>query len=357
MVKLSFVRNPVSGRKSRPIGVFAALAAGFDRVAANPILILPTLLLDLFLWFGPHLSIAPLIPQDLSWIGATSSPDPTTSEQIAVLQSFLNELRVRINLLSGLSAIPQGMPFNLRSGTGSLPAGVPSLMAYRLPISNPFGPALTVAMENPYLALLAWIALTIGGTGFGIILHRKIVRQLTPGEELGSGWKAWGRMTLLSLVAYGGGILIVVVTLIVAAFVWQFGDFLGIALLLLGLSVIFWLAVYLIFTAHGIINYDFSLFKAMLESASFVRMNMLSTIGFLFITFGISWVGVEYVWSLPDENSWFTLLALGGYAFVSATLLTAGHVFYRGRRAWFQEVKEAIARQTQEGRDAGGPVT
>lgn len=336
--------------------MFAALAKGFDRVAANPLLILPTLLLDLFLWFGPHLSIAPLIPQDLSWMGVTSSSDPTANEQIAAIELIYNEFRVRLNLMSGLSVVPQGMPFNLRFGAASLPVGVPSLMSYRFPISNPSGPAFIVALENPYLALLAWIALIICGAGLGTILHRKLVQQVAPNEELGSGWLAWGRMILLSLIAYGVGMLFVTLVLIVSGFMWQFADILGFALLIFSFSVFFWVAVYLVFTAHGIVSYNFGLLRAMRESVYLVRMNMLSTIGFLFLAFGISWAGVDYVWSLPAENSWFTLLALIGYAFVSATLLTASYVFYRGRRTWLEEVKAALALDTTAERDLHGPI-
>jgi hypothetical protein len=337
--------------------VFAALATGFDRVAANPLLILPTLLLDLFLWFGPRLSIAPLIPQDLSWMGVTSTSDPTANEQIAAIELIYNEVRLRLNLMSGLSVVPQGMPFNLRFGTASLPIGVPSLMSYRLPISNPFGSAFTVAMEDPTLALLTWLALIICGAGLGTILHRKLVQQVAPNEVLSSWWLTWGRMILLSLIAYGVGLLFATLSLIVSGFLWQFGDILGFALLIFSFSVFFWIAVYLVFTAHGIVSYNFGLLRAMRESVYLARTNMLSTIGFLFLAFGISWAGVDFVWSIPAENSWLMLLALIGYAFVSATLLTASYVFYRGRRTWLEQVKAAIALHTPAEEDLQDSIT
>jgi len=48
------VETPAQKALNSPIGILASLAAGFDRIAARPALILPPLLLDLFLWLGPR---------------------------------------------------------------------------------------------------------------------------------------------------------------------------------------------------------------------------------------------------------------------------------------------------------------
>ena len=42
------------------MGALACLTTGFDVVARNPYLILIPFMMDLFLWLGPRLSLAPI---------------------------------------------------------------------------------------------------------------------------------------------------------------------------------------------------------------------------------------------------------------------------------------------------------
>jgi len=45
------------GKLPPPPHLFASLMAGFDSIANHIMVILPPVLLDLFLWLGPHLSL------------------------------------------------------------------------------------------------------------------------------------------------------------------------------------------------------------------------------------------------------------------------------------------------------------
>ena len=111
MVELTFVENPINRTPSKPVGVLAAFAAGFDRVAAKPILILPPLILDLFLWFGPHITLpflVSIVPDGIAGLVDSFGTDPTVVEQINVLQQMLNLFIKRYNLISALSSLPAG---------------------------------------------------------------------------------------------------------------------------------------------------------------------------------------------------------------------------------------------------------
>ncbi len=107
-----------------PIGILASLAAGFDRIAGHPELILPPLVLDLILWFAPQLRATTLIRGLADAVAVPSSIDPALVEQVQAVQQGFADLAVRFNILSALSAVP---------------AGVPSLMAARMPAANPMG--------------------------------------------------------------------------------------------------------------------------------------------------------------------------------------------------------------------------
>jgi hypothetical protein len=336
VVKLNFVKNPLQQLPDKPIGVIRALVTGFERVAAKPVLILPILLLDLMLWFGPHLSIASLIPTDLSAWMANGAFDASATEQLAVIQEALDLVRDRVNLFSALSVLPTGMPFNLLVATASLPAGIPSLMARRLPIENPLGSPTIVSIDSPLVGLFTWGMMILIGLGAAVVYHRLLADQVEDQEDFGSGWLAWARLFILYLMAYIGSLIVLGATILIASFIAQVSTLISAGLILLGMSLLFWAAIYLAFTAHGIIRYGLGLMQAMVESVYIVRTNLLSAVGLLFLAFGITWFATDQIWLIPADQSWYGMLGIIGNAFVGTTLLTSSYVYYQGRRSWLR---------------------
>jgi hypothetical protein len=335
MVKFKFVNDPKNGLQSRPIGVLTSIMAGFDRVAAKPQLILPILLLDLFLWFGPHFSIEPLMPKDLALI------DASTGELVSLQEVGVDyeEISEGINVLSGLSVFPLGLPFNLVVGLGSLTPGIPSLMASRFPTETPIGRPIVITIDNAGTALLIWAACLIVGIYLGVFLHRKVASQVVQDTEFGSSWITWVRSLMLGLGALIVALLFALITAVLIAlsgfvFSGEIGWVLGATLMIAYLSIGAWMAIYLFFSIHGIVLKGFGILRSMLESVFFVRMNFVSSVLFLFSVCGITYLFRRYIWSLPANESWLMVLALFGHAFVAATLLVASYVFYQERREW-----------------------
>jgi hypothetical protein len=342
------------GTDKKPISVFAALLAGFDRVASKPVLILPILALDLVLWLGPRLGITPLIPEGIAWLGLPAGSDPLLAEEIQVIEQVLAVFRERYNILSALSVFPAGMPFNMLIASGSLPAGLPSLMAGRFPIVSPLGKPSVHLIGNPLEATLIWLGITIVGLGLGTGYHRLLAWQTMPGVELGSGWKSWWRMLILYALAYCGGMVVLMVSALLASIASLIIPLLGALILFAGMSALFWTAVYFAFTAHGIVGYQFGVFKALMESIYVVRANMLSTVGFLFSAFVITWFTTTEIWTLPGDSSWYNLLAFIGFAFISTTLLAASYVFYQERRVWLVELRASLVMKPSDGPEPPG---
>jgi hypothetical protein len=127
----------------------------------------------------------------------------------------------------------------------------------------------------------------------------------------------------------------------------------GLGLIIIGFSILFWAIIYLWFTPHGIIRYRFGVVQAMLESIYLVRWNLFSTIGFLLTSYVITWLSTQ-VWLLPTEDSWYSILAMVGHAFVGATLLAASYVFYQGRHAWLEQMKAKLSAQKVGGENHPG---
>jgi len=327
MVESTFVNARPHPTLLPPIGVLRALATGFDRVAARPGLILPAFLLDLFLWLGPRLGVAGLVSPLAGGLAAPAGADPALVEQFMTMRDALLELATRFNLFSALS---------------SLPVGIPSLMAARMPGAAPVGPARGFDLPNGLLVLAAWLVLSLLGLGFGSLYHIWVARQVAPRTELITAIAAWGRMAALSLAVYVGALTVALVTMLAASAVAFLVPLLGLAVAFLGFSLLFWVSVYLIFTPHGIVRHRLGLIRSILESVQIVRWNLLGTVSYLALAFLVSYA-TNWVWSLPMEDSWYSLLALVGHAFVSATLLAGSYVFYQGRREWMLQIQRTAA--------------
>lgn len=335
-----------------PPGALAALAIGFDRVAAKPALILPSIALDLFLWFGPHLRIPSLIATLTAGLTQAPYSNPALNEQVALVQEMLTMLAGRYNLFSMLSSLPGGMPFNMLFAVlGSLLVGVPSLMALRLPISTPLGPAWGMDIQSPDLAIWLALVFSIIGLSAGALFHRALAHQIDAKADLGSALRTVGRLVLLAAVAYLGAMLLLSVMALIAS---------GEGVLYFGLPLLFIAAVYLIFTPHGIVRYGLNLYDAMRQSVRIVRWSFFPSMSYTLMAFALVWLTTTQIWVLPGEDTWFNALAVLGHAFVSATLLAGSYAFFQGRSEWLDRQVEQFRRlleayrskkRTEEGDD------
>ncbi|HET7011948.1 MAG TPA: hypothetical protein VFI11_14310 [Anaerolineales bacterium] len=316
--------RPALRPASPPIGVFAALARGFDRIAARPYLILPPLVLDSALWLGPHLGVEGLFRQAALAVSGMASSDPAWAERAAALRDTLLEAGSRFNLLSALS---------------SFPVGIPSLMAGTMPPGSPFGRPAVAELAGGLGAGLTWMALTVVGLGLGAAFHTLIARPLPESTTPISGWRLWGGMLGLAGLVYMGLALFGTGTLAVATVVSLLVPLLGIGVLFVGFSLAFWGAIYLVFTPHGMVRHHLGLFPAMRESIDLVRWNLLGTTGLLAVLLAVDRLA-GLVWLLPEPDSWFSGLAVVGHAFVSAMLVAASYAFYSGRREWWQAMRQ-----------------
>jgi hypothetical protein len=326
MVESFFVNSDQTQSVDKPISVLAAFMTGFDRVAARPLLLLPPLLLDLILWLGPRVSIAPFIEQFSAQLIPPPAAEQALQEQILALQDGLELLATRFNLLGALS---------------SLPVGIPSLMAGTSPESAPISLFHNWSLSGPGNILLAWLLLTAIGLGFGAIYHRLLARTAAPEAELPSTLWAWSRMLLVGVLLYVGLLILTAAAFLVAGLAALLLPLLGIGVSFVALSLLFWLLVYLIFTPHGIIRYRLGVVRAMLESALLVRWNFMSTVGFLSVAVLISWL-TNMVWGLAAGESWYGLLSIVGHAFISGMLITSSYAYYQNRREWLIQTREKL---------------
>src|SRR5215208_4407249 len=145
-----------------PPGVIGSLKAGFDVVASHVFLILIPLILDVFLWLGPRLSVNKVLGPAYALLFEQARRElttPTDIERIATIQNLFNDLLQRFNLVSLVSRLQ------------TFPIGISSLVAKTIPADSPMSMQNMVQIASPlgllfYMFLLIVVGWAIGGLYF-----------------------------------------------------------------------------------------------------------------------------------------------------------------------------------------------
>src|SRR5262249_51792167 len=92
-----------------PQGIIASLVTGFEAINARLELVVLPLALDLFLWFGPHLSISPLMPAVQAALDTIfAGTDPSNAANAQAIRTAVAEYGASFNVFSYLSTAPFG---------------------------------------------------------------------------------------------------------------------------------------------------------------------------------------------------------------------------------------------------------
>ncbi len=343
MVKYLFVNTSGNVKINPPMSVFSVLRRGLDVVAADPVLALPPILLDLLLWFGPRLSstvlfrrIAVLVEESMQ---SAPAMDPDLSlqmmEQLELFSNLLAEFGSRFNLLWWLSSYPVIVPSSM--------AGFLPFLPGRMPLENPLGTPviIEVPLNIPIMALVL-IPICIIGLAAGTLYYRWIAQRTDPENDPTPFVRSWIRIMLFTALLGSIGLISGFGLLFVVGLInILFGQQVGILLLGLGLSILLGVFIYLFFAPYSIISGQKTIFKAVLDSFNVVRVNMIGTLFFLFTAGGLLYM-TNIVWLMPGDNSWYTTLGIIGNGFISAVLISAGFIFLKDRLVFIEKLREKL---------------
>jgi hypothetical protein len=310
-----------------PPGVIKSIKAGFDKVAAHITAIFLPLLLNLFLWLGPRLRMSALFnlvrPNMISiW--------QTSGVSAADIKNVLNTYDTTIPMI------------NLFWLLRTIPIGISSLLIPQTDVSTPLGSP--VVLQVSAVSLFGWMALLIllGWIGGGLYFrYVAVLATANTDDQPLNVFRAVFQTILISIFC---GILTVALglpILIVLALVLQFSSFIANILVLLLSLVSMWFIVPLFFWPHGVFVKKQNVITSIISSVQMVRFTLPTSSMFVLTVFLISF-GLNFLWSIPPQDSWMTLLGIFGHSFVTTALLAASFIYYRDMNSWLQTAIERL---------------
>jgi hypothetical protein len=303
------------------VGIIDTLSVGFRLVTTKPALMLIPIVLDLFLWLGPRLSMQPLIAKAAATLEAWSADLGQTAASPANVET----IRANIELLQS-SGLGEMNLFRVLAWGSSL--GLPSLAGTDM--AQPASSAVLKIYEFWPLVPIELLLLA-GGLLITAAFLSMIGWQIR-GEPMAlgrlAGWTLTTWLRLLVIMIPIGALMLV--TLLAAAIFSPLG-----IVLLIGLI---WLLLYIYFFPQAIALAGHQPLGAVLSSAQIVRLNLWPTVRLLLLIFVLS-NGLGLIWErLAAHSTLGTVMAIATSAYVGTALTAAVFVFYRDRLILLHEM-------------------
>jgi hypothetical protein len=322
--------------QAAPPRLIGSLRAGFDTVASHIGLIVFPVVLDFFIWFGPHFSLKSLL---LPMIDSVMQLPGMNAPELADLMRTAHDVWLAI-----------ANEFNLASSLRTYPIGIPSLEASQFPQRTPFGGPLVLPIQSFWGVIGIWLVLSILGLLAGSLYFGAIARALAIrpyGKILGESTWAATQTIFLTL----GWLALILVITMPAFFVVTILSLFSMALaqasvFVIGVLVV-WLLVPLLFSPHGIFLFHQNAFTSMLTSVRVVRYLLPGT-GMFFLAVVVLSQGLDILWQGPADTSWMSVVGIVGHAFITTGLIAASFVYYRDATLFVRELlnRSVASRQT-----------
>jgi hypothetical protein len=310
-----------------PPRLIGSVVAGFNTVTSHIYLILFPVVLDVFLWFGPHVRVKtllePVINNFLAWLTENNN----TPDMQALFKSFQDAFQgilTQTNLLIGLR---------------TWPVGIPSLFYGSSSIRTPMGDAQIIEMPNTISAVFTWIGIiavgTLAGTFFFNSVSKASFDQRIPFSIKLNLWQYGQCILLLVLLLVLAVVILIPFSMIVSIFSLlnpSLGQFAAWGILFL----LIWILLPLIFSAHGIFMFNFNTVISIATSVRLVRFFLPGTGVFLVTTFLLN-EGMDVLWRMSPADSWMTLVGITGHAFIVSALLAGSFIYYGSGMRWMHD--------------------
>ena len=313
--------------------IIQAFVNGFNTTANHIYLLLFPILIDLFLWFGPHFGLKTVITNSLrSFTDLYSFPDPAS-------QSFLENFNVTVRQFAER--------FNLSSLIRTIPVGIPSLIARLFPISNPIGLPIRFELDSLGSIGLVGIIFLLFGLVLGSLFFQQTARSVLTDLKKGT-FKDFYRSVLQVLLFPVIALLFILILSIplslIISLLSLLSPMLGQVGLLFFMVILTWIIIPLFFTPHSVFLYKQSLIPSMLTSISIVRYSLPGSALFLMAVVILS-EGMNILWQSPPEDSWMLLVGIVGHAFISTATLNATYHYFLDATKYTQTLMQKLTKK------------
>jgi hypothetical protein len=309
----------------QPPKLIASLTSGFNAVANNIYLILFPILLDTFLWLGPHLRIKQLVEPFI--IKVSSSVADLSTPEFGNMSDWSKQIWDII--------LTQ---FNLISFIRSLPVGIPSLMAGLSPIKTPYGFAALFEVNGVAETLLLWVLFSVIGIILGCLYFDAISRSTSKESvqfSINIAISAFIQVLIFTVIFIFILALLSIPIVLIISVLTLISPALGeIALLFIGIIAI-WFVMPLVFSPHGVFVEGKNIYSSITTSVRLVR-NYLPGTGMFFLTALLLYQGLNVLWETAPETSWMSIIGIFGHAFISTGLIASSFVYYRNGLLWME---------------------
>jgi hypothetical protein len=312
-----------------PPSIIGSLRAGFDVIATHIGAISLPVILDLFLWLGPHVKIDQLLVRTYQGWAAMAQAFPTSAADMQTIQNATAP-----DQLSLLQSI------NLFAALRTFPLGIASLMWGARPVLSPLGAPYAVQIDSWVQLVPCWIVLTVLGW-LGGALYFRWIAGLVATDPVADSLRAVLQSLLYCLI---WSLLVTSVGLPVVFLLElmnQLNAFVGQGALLLLALISMWLIVPVFFSPHGIFLRRQNAFASIVGSLQLSRLTLPASSLFVMLVVLIAY-GLNLLWAIPASDSWFTLVGILGHGFISTSLLAASFVYYHDVTVWIQLVRERL---------------
>jgi hypothetical protein len=314
-------------RQAQPTGVIETLSAGYAAVNRHLWVLLLPILVDVFLWVGPHVSYSPLVDPTVTR-AAEWARQVTLGPRRAQRANpeLVNVDDVRLWLIA------QTGELNVLTVVARGPLAPPSL-------------ATIPSIRGDLSFVSDWraaVGLVVACLSAGMLLGGAFYRGLAVASSgRGTGLVAEGRRTgrdvvrVLGLLAtlLGVGVLLglpVLVLVTATVFVAPVVAALGVLLVFGGLLFVL---LHLFFAVDAIFVSNVGPLNAIQRSVAVVRRHLWSSVALMLLTWLIL-AGMAQVWAVLASNlqsPYGTALSILGNAYIASGLVAAGMIFYLER--------------------------
>ena len=324
------MQHPLAARRqAQPSGVIETLSAGYTAVNRQLWVLALPILLDVFLWLGPHVSYSPLVgpavTQAADWtrqvaLGPRRAAPQVDSEVLSSLDQSRQYLIARADEVNGLSALAWG------------PVALPSLGALGGPGEDLAfvtrwgdGVALLIACVGVSLLLGGWFygglaAASTGARGGPLAAGRTVPRAVL--DVLG-----------LVGVLLASALLLGLPLLLLISFTALVSPPVAVLATMLVAAALLWASVHLFFAIDAIFVSRAGPLTAIQRSVRVVRRNLWPSVALMVLTWLIL-AGMARVWDILASNlqsPYGVALGILGNAYIASGLIAAGMVFYTQR--------------------------